>query len=900
MKNSSQTHFLSVKDYALIFLVIIGLSSGFIATSIWVSQQDIENDFEQRALRVHHTLLQRLNNLDAALISLVGLRHRSRQLNTDQLSEFSQDILNNFDFVDAVFISGRVHADNIKAYENNMRRQGITDFRISGYPSADTENTNTTAYLYPIEFIEPFNPQTSGLIGFNFNARNRFAEDINKAISNSRIVHTTVVNDIYGNSPHYFILKAIYNDYFRPATESSRDQAIRALAIIQVNIENLIPDFMRFFGELDISIQENDIPFIDTHPRADIKPAFWQPAPLSYLTPLKIHDNKFELIIRKQLPLSDYLNQNMYIAVSLSFIISLIFVLQLRSLRKSQARQLIAQEKLFEQQEQARITLTSIGDAVISTDIHGRIEFINHAAELLLGYTLDEVYGKQFSQIFVLVDDNDASSIKKPVEYCLNTANVGNISETAILLHHNGRSIPINSNASRIHNSSDQLIGVVLVLRDISKERKLVKKIAYQATHDELTGLINRRGFETHLQYALDDRRNETSNYSFCYLDLDEFKVVNDTCGHIAGDELLKLISARIQKHIRKNDVLARLGGDEFGILLSDCDLKVAEKIANNIRNEVRQTQFVWDSKLFTVGASIGLIYIDQHTESISDILSAADSACYIAKEHGRDKVHIYTPDDKAVAEHIGLMQWPTRIRSALQEQNFVLFKQFIKPVNSHNHHTITEFLIRLRSDDGDLIPPMAFIPSAERYNLMHDIDRWVIKHAIMEIEALAQPNMLFSINLSGQSLGKPDLYDYIARNITQTGINPNQLCFEITETAAITNQEAALKLITQLKKLGCSFALDDFGTGLSSFSYLKSLPVDILKIDGVFIRNMVNDRIDQSLVRTINQIGHELNLKTIAEWVENREQKSLLMDMGVDYLQGYFIEEPVIASTFD
>ncbi|HED33777.1 MAG TPA: EAL domain-containing protein, partial [Gammaproteobacteria bacterium] len=562
-------------------------------------------------------------------------------------------------------------------------------------------------------------------------------------------------------------------------------------------------------------------------------------------------------------------------------------------------RQKVSQEKLFDQQEKARITLTSIGDAVISTDIHGRIEFINNAAEQLLGYTLNEVYGKAFSQTFVLVDENDPESVKKPVEFCLTHPETSNISETAMLLHHNGTPISINTNAASIHNSNNQLTGVVLVLRDISKERKLVRKIAHQATHDELTGLTNRRGFEVQLQYAIDNRRSSSAKYSFCYIDLDEFKVVNDTCGHTAGDELLKLISAKIKKHIRKDDVLARLGGDEFGILLTNCEIDVAEKIAHSIRKEVKNTQFVWDSKLFTVGASIGLFFIDKQTESITDVLSAADSACYIAKERGRDAVHIYTPDDKAIAEHIGLMQWPTRIRSALKKQNFVLYKQLIAPTNPAKNKAVTEFLIRLKSDDGDLIPPMAFIPAAERYNLMHEIDCWVIKHAIEEIESLGNSNMLYSINLSGQSLGKSQLYKYIASNITQTGVNPNQLCFEITETAAITNQESALTLITQLKKLGCLFALDDFGTGLSSFSYLKTLPVDILKIDGVFIRNMVTDRIDQSLVKTINHIGHELNLKTIAEWVETEESKSLLTDIGVDYLQGYYIEEPVIASIF-
>lgn len=873
MKPKKTNYSFSFKDYLFVIIVLISLNCGFIAISIWMSQQDIQSKFSQRSQTIHNTLLHRLNNIDAALVSLVGLNHSSAGNKNNDVSEFSIDILDNFDFVDAIYIADKPDLD-----------------KQSGKPHAES---------YIISSIEPYTPETSKLIGLDFNKNNQYITEISKTISRGTIINTKPDNRLYKSDSHYYLLKAIYSGYFKPAIESSRKDQASSLAIIQINVNKLIPDFITFYGEFNISINGKKSDFISVVSKKENNVPFWHTEPLRFSALLKIHDNNFELNISKYLSLEEFMNKTLYTASILSFSISLVFVFLLYSLRSSQYRQKIAQDKLFDQQEKARITLTSIGDAVISTDIHGRIEFINNAAEQLLGYTLNEVYGKEFSQIFVLVDENDPSSVKKPVEYCLSNPVTGNISETAMLLHHNGKPISINTNAASIHNSSNQLTGVVLVLRDISKERKLVRKIAHQATHDELTGLTNRRGFETHLQYAIDNRRSDTIKYSFCYIDLDEFKVVNDTCGHIAGDELLKLISSKIKRHIRKDDVLARLGGDEFGILLTNCDIKVAEKIAHNIREEVKKTQFVWESKLFTVGASIGLVFIDKHTESITDVLSTADSACYIAKEKGRDTVHIYTPDDEAVAEHIGLMQWPTRIRSALQEQNFVLYKQLIAPTIPGEIRPITEFLIRLKSDDGDIIPPMAFIPAAERYNLMHDIDCWVIKHAINEIEALAVSDMIYSINLSGQSLGKANLYEYIAGNITQTGVNPNQLCFEITETAAITNQESALTLITQLKKLGCLFALDDFGTGLSSFSYLKSLPVDILKIDGVFIRNMVADKIDQSLVKTINHIGHELNLKTIAEWVETEESKTLLTDMGVDYLQGYYVEEPVIASIF-
>ena len=870
MNTKKANYSFSLKDYALVIIVLISLNCGFISISIWMSQQDIESDFSHYSQTIHNTLLHRLNNIDAALVSLSGINHNLLDDSNYDSSKLPQDIIDNFDFVEAVYTSNK---------------------QISN------DSSKTTSY--PITSVTPHTLETSKLIGTDFNNNGQYSTEISKAVSKGGIVHTKPGDILYKSDTHYFLLKAIYSRYFKPASDVSRSNQANSLSIIQINIRKLMPKFIRLYDEYNISIKEKNTNFISILSKNETTTPFWNSEPLRLITPLKVHDTNFELNIYKNLSIYDFMNKHLLTATFISFSISLVFIFLLLSLRKSQCRQRLSQEKLFDQQEKARITLTSIGDAVISTDIFGRIEFINNAAEQLLGYNLNEVYGKEFSQIFVLVDETDPNCVKKPVEYCLNNPSTGNLSETAMLLHHNGKPISINTNAASIHNSSDQLIGVVLVLRDISKERKLVRKIAHQATHDELTGLTNRRGFETQLQYAIDNRRSDAIQYSFCYIDLDEFKVVNDTCGHTAGDELLKLISSKIKKHIRKDDVLARLGGDEFGILLTNCDIKVAKKIANSIREEVKKTQFLWDSKLFTVGASIGLVFIDNHTESITDVLSAADSACYIAKEKGRDTVHIYTPNDEAIAEHIGLMQWPTRIRSALKEHNFVLFKQLITPTKADNKKPITEFLIRLKSDDGDMIPPMAFIPAAERYNLMHEIDCWVIQHAISEIESLGISNMLYSINISGQSLGKADLYEYIAKNITRTGINPNQLCFEITETAAITNQESALTLITQLKKLGCSFALDDFGTGLSSFSYLKSLPVDILKIDGVFIRNMVSDKIDQSLVKTINQIGHELDLKTIAEWVESDESKTLLTDMGVDYLQGYYIREPEIASIF-
>ncbi len=438
---------------------------------------------------------------------------------------------------------------------------------------------------------------------------------------------------------------------------------------------------------------------------------------------------------------------------------------------------------------------------------------------------------------------------------------------------------------------------VNLYARDISAIKRAENHLNYQATHDLLTGLNNRYAFEMDLEDTLLETRQHWSESVLLYIDLDQFKIVNDTCGHIAGDELLRQISHLFEDTVRDSDTLARLGGDEFGIILNNCECSYGQQIAADILHKLNEYRFLWDDKSFEIGASIGLVVIDRHCDSIVTLMGDADVACYAAKDAGRNRLQIFQ-NDQAVAQHRDEIQWASRIPTALSQNQFVLFGQLIKPLNLPSENmTHYELLIRLKTDAEDFIPPGAFIPAAERYGLMQSIDFWVISHAIealgKHLQQFPASKLRIGVNLSGQSIGNAHLLDYIPELIEKYQLDPACVTFEITETAAIANLTQAIKFIRQLKQNGHYFALDDFGSGLSSFSYLKNLPVDFLKIDGAFIKDILQDPADDAMVQAINQIGHVMNISTIAEFVENGQVEQRLRSIGIDYAQGYHIERP-------
>ena len=468
----------------------------------------------------------------------------------------------------------------------------------------------------------------------------------------------------------------------------------------------------------------------------------------------------------------------------------------------------------------------------------------------------------------------------------------------AILLNRYGLEFAVEETVSTIRGRDNALRGMVAVFRDVTEARRMQKHIAYQATHDSLTGLVNRCEFDRRLQELISGPGNPCEQHAICYLDLDQFKVVNDTCGHVAGDELLRQLAATLGGVVRGSDTLARLGGDEFGVLLPNCPSQHARDIAAKLLESVQEFRFVWDETTFTIGASIGVVPVDGSTEDNMTLLSAADAACYAAKEGGRNRVHFYVNGDTELARRKGEMQWVSRIHQAVEEDQFELFYQTIAPLHldSGERGLHYELLIRMRDETGAIIPPGAFLPAAERYSLMPLVDRWVIQRAFEWLSgnpAHLEGLEYCAINLSGTSVSDERFLDFLVEQLTSMRIPAGKICFEITETAAIANLVKASHFITTLKEIGCTFALDDFGSGMSSFAYLKKLPVDFLKIEGMFVRDICSDPVDYAMVKSINELGHAMGKRTIAEFVENREILERVRDIGVDYVQGYGIARP-------
>ena len=423
-------------------------------------------------------------------------------------------------------------------------------------------------------------------------------------------------------------------------------------------------------------------------------------------------------------------------------------------------------------------------------------------------------------------------------------------------------------------------------------------RLVYQASHDALTGLINRREFEQRLARARLSALQQGREHALCYMDLDQFKVINDSCGHAAGDELLLQLALLLKHNLRERDTLARLGGDEFALLLENCTIQDALEVADTFRTEVQRFRFKWEDRIFSVGMSVGMVAIHQDSETAASLLSAADAACYVAKDRGRNQIHLYEMSDGDLARHRGEMQWVTRIQRALEEDRLRLFWQEIRRTDGETGRgRHVELLLRMRDDNGSDILPMAFIPAAERYSLMPALDSWVIGETLRlcnrYLSARQGQQCLFAVNLSGSSLKDPVFRQKLLAQLQDNPATGPHLCFEITETAAIGNLGVVNDFIEAMRTFGCRFALDDFGSGLSSFTYLKNLQVDFLKIDGAFIRDIASNPIDRSMVEAVHRIGHQMGLKTVAEYVEADDILAILRQIGVDFVQGNGIHSP-------
>jgi diguanylate cyclase (GGDEF)-like protein/PAS domain S-box-containing protein len=544
------------------------------------------------------------------------------------------------------------------------------------------------------------------------------------------------------------------------------------------------------------------------------------------------------------------------------------------------------------------LALNSLAEALITTDKDGRITFMNPAAEQLTGGALAGAAGKPLEELVHLVDETDRRLLSDPVRQALSSGATVQLSRRALLLSRaNGSERSIELSAAPIRDGAQQLLGAVVLLHDVTELRGLARQMSYQATHDALTGLVNRREFERRLEEAIESGHRGDGQHVLCYLDLDHFKLVNDTCGHLAGDSMLREVAKLLRDAVRDSDTVGRLGGDEFGTLLVGCPLDKARQIADDLCRVVADYRFVWRDRIFNIGVSVGLVEISRESGTLEELLAAADTACYVAKKQGSGRVVVYSARDEAVARHTGEIQWLQRLQAALKENRFHLYHQVIVPAHGAEGGPAMEVLVRLQDELGRELAPAEFMRAAERYRLMGLVDRWVVQTTLAALGRGAIPvpaNRSVAINISGQTLGDVQFLEFVVECLDSTGAAPGQVCFEITESAVVANLEQARRFVGVLHGMGCQFALDDFGSGVGSFSNLKNLPLDYLKIDGSFMRNLARDSVNQAMVTAMIKLARTLNFKVIAEQVEDTAALDAARRMGVDYLQGYAVGRPL------
>ena len=541
--------------------------------------------------------------------------------------------------------------------------------------------------------------------------------------------------------------------------------------------------------------------------------------------------------------------------------------------------------------------LESLSEGLLTTDASGCVDYLNRSAEQLTGIRSEEAVGRLFGDLIAFVEEQDRRPLPDPVQQCLASGARFGLARRALLIARtSGSELGIEASAAPIRGEDGELVGTVVLLHDVTELRGITRQMSYQATHDALTGLVNRREFERRLGESLETARAGRQGHVMCYLDLDRFKAVNDTSGHLAGDNLLREVAALVREAVRDSDTVGRIGGDEFGVLLVGCPLDKARQIADDIWQAISEYRFVWKDRIFSVGVSIGLVEITRDSSSLEEVLSAADSACYVAKRQSDGHVHVYSAHDEVVARSRGEIQWLQRLQVALRDGFFELFVQPIEPtVSGVSDGPSLEVFVRLR-DDGQSVAPAEFFPAAERYRLLPLIDRWVLNAALGALSAGALrplPGRSLAVNVAGQTLADPAFLEYVVEELDRSGVAPALLCFEVAETAVIGNFEQARRFVEVLHGMGCRFTLDDFGNDLGGFSNLRQMPLDYLKIDGSFIRDLAHNPVNQAVVTGVIGMARTLGFRLIAEQVEDSAALEAARAMGIDFVQGYAIGRP-------
>ena len=908
---ASSDRTVSALNAALIFLGCLFFVTLTGSITLYLERIYNQQKFEENAHALYQSLSHIISASDGVINSIASVYQLDENMDSYELATLTQQLFDSYPFITKIVRFQLIPAEKRTEFEQQKSDKGYFGFKIQ----SSSENFSPllrleTEHYAPITLIEPNDPLISRFIGMDLLSQSSFTHSLNIAVEDNKAALMLQPED-WGAEPLISILRPTYFGHFIPNDSTGRREQLEGGFIAVANIEpELLPVIKSSnFSHTDLILQKAGQSINDAQEvyRFDEEPsARWSTlpflAPFVWQAYIKIGSNKLIMTVQQSHLLSEVQLVLLLATIVTTLILVIVSFFTWRHQKWAALENHRAREAMYFERERAEITLQSIGDAVITTDERHRIVYLNPIAEQMIGNSLKVAKGLPADDVLALYSEENGTAIS--LSDCLKSNkmvdNNGLIDEINYQLRNQHKeSITVKLSSSPISNLQKSIIGNVTVLHDISAVKKLTDQLTYQAMHDSLTGIPNRRYFEEKLKrlIALSDKNG--SIHTLCYIDLDQFKLVNDTCGHPAGDELLTQLTELFKKHTRDSDTLARLGGDEFGLLLENCATSLASELVQRIRSALHDFFFAYEDKLFNIRASIGVVEISRHSGTIVDVLSAADIACYSAKDAGRDEVCVYNPKDQNTISRRGEMQWSQTIQSALANDNFVLYLQPIVALKPNEERELYEFLVRLQNTDGNLINPSEFLSAAERYGLMKDIDYWVIEKAasligqhIRAVGAQAEKK-LFSINLSGQSMNDLDIVKHITQSLINYNVPTSNVGFEVTETAAIENLGTAVDLIEQLRELGCSFALDDFGSGLSSFGYLKRLPIDYLKVDGQFVKGIMSDEFNEAMVRSMIDLAKVRGIQTVCELVETASVNEKLKSIGVDFSQGYYHGQP-------
>lgn len=875
-------------------------------------QRSADNNYADAALaadRITRQIFEQIGVVTGITTSLSVLQQVASDVGGDELDVYAQGAFEASGIIASIGRYDRVVLEELDYFSAQMAERGVYRFEIKDLDAEGTRTLIGAREIYhPVVRVYPFSPRLSTLVGVDLST----SSTLGKALKAATAANLSALSSYPAGWPRSGDLVLVHPTYLgRYVPESSEERELQSNGgfFAELDLNQLLHSVagaeptltleLQFIDPIQSSVQtlasveavaggQKYLRTIFSGFRGHISPQIG----LGALTLTMVAADGLSLAALEQAALHALL------AVAAMMLI----IVLVRARRLSDIRNAAIERSLAREKEIALITLEAIGDAVVTADSDGVISYVNPATETLLNMKSAQLVGEKVqTRIHFQAESLDDqagqadsfsldAAMQQPAQLKLPDLKV--LDSTRQPVHVDSVLTPFGGTES-VEN------GTVLVMRDVSTERELSRELEYRATHDTLTRLSNRYLFELRLGEMVTASIEQHEQHAICYIDLDQFKIVNDTCGHSAGDKLLVQVAAALKSNVRQDDIIARLGGDEFGLLIRHCDEDSAESIARRVHDLFQDFYYQDEEQLFAIRASIGFVFIAGQYSGVEEVLAAADLACYSAKDRGRNELHIYRPGCEQTSSRKGEMLLLPKLQNALRCDNFCLFVQPIAKIEAdtliEDQHY--EILLRMVEDDGRLVTPFQLILAAERYDLMRDIDRWVIDRAFRSIAQLAAARdgvvPTFSINLSGQSTVDAELIGFIGGKLAQTGIDPRKLCFEVTETSAIANMQHAVGLLDFLHELGCTLALDDFGSGVSSFGYLKKLPVDYLKIDGQFVRDIENCDVNREMVRCIQRVAKLLEIETVAEFVENAGIVDQLRLLDIDYAQGYHISKP-------